>query len=145
MPTRIAIDWPSASRRLCRSTARCIVAAPVERVRRTRVGDHQRVADGLHLGAAGRGDRLPERREVVAAHLVGGGVAHLDACVGGTHEVREQDRDQPRRSHDTPARLGAERTRQSDAPRRASVRSASRTIASMIDETVGSASMTPTT
>jgi hypothetical protein len=43
-----------------------------------------------------------------------------------------------------PARR-AERVRQSEAPSRVSVRSASCTIVSTIDETVGSASITPTT
>ena len=65
-----------------------------ERVGRARVRHHQRVADGLHLGAAGRGDGLAQRREVVAAQLVGRDVAELRRQLGRAHEIREQDRDQ---------------------------------------------------
>ena len=65
-----------------------------ERVGRARVRDHQRVADRLHLGAAGRGDRLAERGEVIAAQLVGGGVAQRGGQLGRADEIREQDRDQ---------------------------------------------------
>ena len=42
-----------------------------DRVGRRRVRHHQRVADRLHLGAAGAADRLAQHVEVLAAHVVG--------------------------------------------------------------------------
>ena len=56
MPTRISSRRPS-SRRLWRSTARCIATAAGKRVGRALVRHHHRVADRLDLGAARRRDR----------------------------------------------------------------------------------------
>ena len=93
IPTRIA-SRPSPSLRLWRSTARCIVAAPVSASAAPGYDTIKRVADRLHLGAAGRRDRLTQGGEVVAAHLVGRDVAQVGGELGRAHEIREQDRDQ---------------------------------------------------
>jgi hypothetical protein len=53
-----------------------------QRVGRTRVRHHQRVADGLHFGAAGRSDGLAQRRKVLAPQLIGHGVADLRRQLG---------------------------------------------------------------
>ena len=79
-----------------------------QRVGRTLVRHHDRVADGLDLGAAGRGDRLAEVCEVLAAKFVGRDVAEVRRQFGRTHEIGEQDGDEPRlrpRVH-TPTLLG---------------------------------------
>jgi hypothetical protein len=72
------------------------------RVGRAAVGDHDRVADGLHLRATGRGDGLAEIGEVDPAQFVGRGVARLGREVGRAHKVGEENADNTRRHHDLP-------------------------------------------
>ena len=74
-----------------------------DRISRGRIRHHQRVADRLHLGAAGPADRLAQHVEMLAAHVVGGRVTNVLRKSSRTDEIREQDRHQTRRAQDPPS------------------------------------------